>query len=60
MHVLHNLLGFDINTTAFNLDGPIQPSSPTTKEFHGQDYDVRTKPTAHRANLILILQNTEI
>ena len=32
-HVVY-FLGFNINTTAFQL-GPIQPSSPTTKELHG-------------------------
>ena len=29
MHVLHKFFGFNIT------HGPIQPSSPTTKELHG-------------------------
>ena len=32
-HVLHNVLGSNINTSTFVL-GPIKSSSPTTKELH--------------------------
>ena len=32
-HVLHNVLGSNINTSTFLL-GPIKSSSPTTKELH--------------------------
>ena len=42
MHVLHNFfLGGGFNKQNSFLLGPLQPSSPTTKELHEYDFNVR-------------------